>query len=637
MLNGKSFLAIDFGAANLKVAEFEISEAGGLLLRNYGIRALGFEGAQESTREAAVSRGLAELLGAKPWTARRANVCAPGFHTFSKFVKLPPADTSKVTQMIQFEAKNNVPFPLDEVVWDYQIVGAAPTGELEVLLVAIKTDIVEGLVRAAESAGLTVQLVDGAPAALGNAFRYNYSDLEGCSMLLDIGAKTSNLLFFEKGNVYSRAINIGANTITQDFAKEARLSFDEAEKLKIEEGFVSLGGAYEEPDNPHAAAISKIARQVMTRLHIQVNQTLQFYRAQQGGSAPARLFLAGGASIMPYTAQFFAEKLNLPEGVDYFNPFRNVQIDPGINLEELAKVAHCMGEVVGLGLRNLARCPVELNLMPRSTRKRQQLRQKQPYFAASLGCLVLVLLALGWFYNNRAREKERVLADIKQRLGPLQQYKMQLDRAMQELKDAQAELDQYTEWMQDRLYWSQICRTLRAALMKVEAEQEAAMKAKVGVWVERLTPVVPPGTLMSLPASAIPGLAVEPFGGGPLPGGLASGGMPPPAPAGAPPGYVPAPEAAPAQPGVGAGPTRAVTTNEVSAIRLLCRGVNLTQVAADANTKLSYAVAEALRAQTNLFSPETELVGQIKTEGDPGSALTFTFEVLLKLRRPIKL
>ena len=159
----------------------------------------------------------------------------------------------------------------------------------EVLLVAIKSDIVEGIFRVVESAKLRLQVADVSPAALCNAFRYNYSDLEeDCTMLLDIGAKTSNLLFFEKGKVFSRSINLGANSITQDFANESKLKFDPAEKLKIEEGFVSLGGAYEEPENPHQAAISKIARQFMTRLHIQVNQTMQFYRGQQGGSAPAR-------------------------------------------------------------------------------------------------------------------------------------------------------------------------------------------------------------------------------------------------------------------------------------------------------------------------------------------------------------
>src|SRR5438445_9147526 len=213
-------------------------------------------------------------------------------------------------------------------------------------------------------------------------------------MLLDIGAKTSNLLFFEKGKVFSRSINLGANSITEDFAKESKLKFEAAEKLKIEEGFVSLGGAYEEPENPNQAAISKIARQFMTRLHIQVNQTMQFYRGQQGGSAPQRLFLSGGASIMPYTAQFFAEKLNVP--VESFNPLRNVQIDPGINLEEFARSAHSMGEAVGLGLRNLAPCPVELNRMPESTLRWRAFNEKKPYLLVTLFLLSLVAGAIGF-------------------------------------------------------------------------------------------------------------------------------------------------------------------------------------------------------------------------------------------------
>src|SRR2546426_5160678 len=419
MLNSKSFLAVDFGAVNLKVAEFEINDAGGLLLRQYGLKSLGQEGTQENTREAAMARGLHEFLSEKSFGSRNINLCAPGFHTFSKFVKLPPVDTSKVTQIIQYEAQQNVPFPLEEVVWDYQILGATATGELEVLLVAIKSEIVEGLFKTAESAGLRLQLVDVSPAALCNAFRYNYGDLEGCTMLLDIGAKTSNLLFFEKGSVYSRGINIGANSITQDFSKESRLSYAEAEKLIIEVGFVSLGGAYEEPDNPHQAAISKIARQVMTRLHIQVNQTIQFYRGQQTGSAPTRLFLAGGGSIMPYTAQFFAEKLNVP--VEYFNPFRNVKIEPALNLEELARVAHSLGEVVGLGLRNLAHCPVELNLMPRSSLKRQQFNEKKPYLIAAVFCLVLVVMAYGWFYSKVVERKKEALDKMSAWSRPLKE------------------------------------------------------------------------------------------------------------------------------------------------------------------------------------------------------------------------
>jgi type IV pilus assembly protein PilM len=241
--------------------------------------------------------------------------------------------------------------------------------------VAVKTEIVKGLFRMAERADLRLKLVDVSPAALCNAFRYNYGALEGCSMLLDIGAKTSNLLFFEKNKFYSRSINIGANSITQEFANEGKIRFPEAEATKIEKGSVYLGAAYAEPDDPEAAAISKIARQVMTRLHIQVNQTMQFFHAQLSGSAPQRLFLSGGAAIMPYTAQFFADKLNLP--VDYFNPFRNIEIDPALDLEELSKCAHSFGEVVGLGLRDLSHCPVEMNLIPKHLVQRKQFGLKK--------------------------------------------------------------------------------------------------------------------------------------------------------------------------------------------------------------------------------------------------------------------
>ncbi|MBW8864163.1 MAG: pilus assembly protein PilM, partial [Verrucomicrobia bacterium] len=209
MLNTKSFLTVDFGAGSLKLAEFEINEAGGLRLTNFAIKPLGPEGSQEATREKIILQALQEAIAEKGIKSKNVNVCAPGFHVFSKFVK---------------------------------ILGSAASGELEVLLVAIKSEIVEGLFRVAAQAKLKLQLCDASPAALCNAFRFNYGELEDCTMLLDIGAKTSNLLFFEKGKVFSRSINLGANAITQDFANEAKLKFEEAEKIKIAEGFVSLGG-----------------------------------------------------------------------------------------------------------------------------------------------------------------------------------------------------------------------------------------------------------------------------------------------------------------------------------------------------------------------------------------------------------
>ncbi len=657
MLNTKSFLAVDFGAGSLKLAEFELNESGGLRLKQYGLKSLGAQGAQETAREAVVQKALQELLTQTGTKAKDVNVCAPGFHVFSKFVKLPPVDPGKVTQIIQYEAQQNVPFPLAEVVWDYQILGSTASGELEVLLVAIKADIVEGLFRVAESAGLHLQVADVSSAALCNSFRYNYPDLEDCTMLLDIGAKTSNLLFFEKGKVFSRSINLGANSITQDFANESKLKFDAAEKLKIDEGFVSLGGAYEEPENAHQAAISKIARQFMTRLHIQVNQTMQFYRGQQSGGAPVRLFLSGGASIMPYTAQFFAEKLNMP--VEYFNPLRNVQIDPAINLEELARVAHSLGEVVGLGLRNLAHCPVELNLMPESTLKWQSFNQKKPYFIASVFSLVLVVAAMGFLFDKLAGVNNSELEKAHAEVQPQQSKSESFKRAYGELQKTRKDLDQLVAWAGARYYWADVLGELRQALIRSESATRAKVRRDTGIWIEQF--ITTAGrTDTDLNNGFAPGASASPsatptvgVGSGMSAAeqemfrrryGLAPRGQapaePPPAAAAPPPAEAqPATPAAdgttPADPNAVAGaaaPAGTVGTNGV--ISITFRAISLTSASADANFQLAFTVLNELK-NSPLFDPkDTEFSGNIGADEPPG---TFTFQVKAKLKRPLNL
>jgi type IV pilus assembly protein PilM len=638
MLNTtKSFLAVDFGAGSLKAAEFEVNEAGGLRLKQYALKTLGAEGAQESTREATILKALNALIAEKGIKAKAVNVCAPGFHVFSKFVKLPPVDASKVTQIIQYEAQQNVPFPLAEVVWDYQILGSTPGGELEVLLVAIKADIVEGLFRVTESAGLHLQVADVSPAALCNAFRYNYGDLDDCTMLLDIGAKTSNLLFFEKGKVFSRSINLGANSITQDFANESKLKYDVAEKIKIEEGFVSLGGAYEEPENPNQAAISKIARQFMTRLHIQVNQTMQFYRGQQGGSAPQRLFLSGGASIMAYTAQFFAEKLNVP--VEYFNPLRNVQIDPAINLEELARVAHSMGEVIGLGLRNLAHCPVELNLMPESTLKWQAFNQKKPYFIATVFSLVLVVAAMAFIFAQLAGVRQKALDDLVTEGNPQEARDNQFQSVMRTLQKTQKESDQVISYVGARFFWVDVFNQLRNVLMKVEVGSKAKFRTDAGVWIERIMTSPEVGEL-DVAASPDPAAATGPF----RPMGTAAENeafrrrygldrMPMPMAVPTPDGAVPADQSV-----AGAtGPRKRANTNEVDTIDITFKAVSLQSVSASANNELAFAVRNELRNDPMFVSEETDFsdqAAQITADEPPG---VFTFQISAKLKRPLKL
>ncbi|MBM3848793.1 MAG: type IV pilus assembly protein PilM [Verrucomicrobia bacterium] len=627
MLKAKTFLGIDFGAGTLKVAEFEPADDGGLRLLRFGSRSLGLPGSQDAARDGVLKRALTELLAEGGFVSRQANISAPGYQVFSKFVKLPPVDASKISQIIQYEAQQNVPFPLTESAWDHQILGTAADGAREVLLVAIKSEVVEKLFAVGESVGLKMEVVDASMSALANAFRYNYGDVEGCSLLIDIGAKTSNVLLFEANKFYVRTVPVGANTITQEFSAESKTPFAEAEKFKITQGFVSLGGAYEEPDDPKVAAVSKVARNVLTRLHMQVNQTIQFYRTQQGGSVPQRVYLCGGGSVMAYSAEFFQEKLNLP--VEYFSPFRNVQIDPSVNVEELERSASLLGEVVGLSLRNIADCPVELNLLPKSSRSRQEFNSKKPFLVAAAFVAAAGVWAAGLFYGKVATVRREGLATISEKVEPLARVETSLKAEEAKLAEARKQVDQLGDWLHERGYWPDILAEVRRVLRSTEIESTQKLGVPVGIWVDTFYSTEPPKQevaaaeeeapkvpMMSkelmmryglIPRTAMPS-AEGAEGGAAAEGGATAGG------------------------GAKAKPAN---TNEVSVLTLNIKAVNLQRVKQEANGQVAYDLEKLAKASPLFDASETQLSGQLEQVED--STPTFSFPLKVKLKRPIKL
>jgi type IV pilus assembly protein PilM len=631
MFTHKSFACLDLGAGSVKAADFQVSKGGELILHNYGVKPLGAEGFQESKREKAALAAVKELLSTRGIKAKQCNVAAAGYQVFSKVVKLPAVDNQKVRQIIHYEAQQNIPYPIEQAVWDFQILGTLPSGEVEVLLVAIKSDVVEGLFRTAEAAGLKLDVVDASPAALCNAFRYNYSDLEGCTLLLDIGAKTTNVLLFEKGKFFARSVNIGSNAITQEFAGEAKLAFGKAEEIKVNEGFVGLGGAYEEPENEHQAAVSKIARQVFTRLHIQINQTIQFYRGQQGGSAPARVLLAGGGSTMPYTTEFFAEKLNVPVG--YFNPFRKIQVQEGLDLQELSKTAHSFGELVGMALRNVAQCPVELNLIPKSIRAREAFNKRKPFFFATVASIAAVIFGYGYFYGEVTKIKREALAQMQEQLEPMKARAEALDVQLKQVKHTQDELDVYSAYLRDRFFWPEALVEMRKLLVKTEENMQASLGRDVGVWIESFG-TVDPGEepeveeTFDQPISPIPGLPAWIFQNPDYAKRL----LPPQVydalvRSGVFNKFVETPLAKPA-----------MNTNLVT-IEVKFRAVNLNNAQdAAANGRLAFAVAEEFK-KSNLFdSNGTRLNGNMEEpEMITPKFGTFGFAMTLKLKNEMQL
>jgi len=462
MLAPDRILALDIGASTVKVGEFQASRTHGLRLTNFNYADLGIDPEHEENRKALIVSTIRNVLREKNIRTRRVVFSVSGQSVFTRFVKLPPVDESKVVQIIQYEAQQNVPFPIDEVIWDYQLVGNTQQGELEVVLLAIKSDIIEELNEGVESAELRTETVDVAPMALYNAVRYNEGDTEGCTMVVDIGARTTNLLFLEKNRVFSRSIPIAGNAITQSVAAEFNIPFLEADQLKRSKGFVALGGAYAEPGDEQQARVSKIIRNVMTRLHAEVARSINFYRSQQGGSAPSRMLLSGGTSIIPYTDRFFQEKLQIP--IEYFNPFRNVEIDPSISREELARCAHFFGEVVGLGLRRLKKCPLEVNLLPRSIRARVMMEQKRPYLAGAAICVLLIPLCWWAYTTKTASLQEQQREDVSRQVEALQSLDKSVKNEKSQLADLTSKADEITSLVQQRSFWPELLQDLNTRL-----------------------------------------------------------------------------------------------------------------------------------------------------------------------------
>jgi type IV pilus assembly protein PilM len=453
MAAGNHILTLSLGMQTVGMAEFSPTAAGGLVLSNFKQTELMADPSADATRSAQIKIVVSEMLHSLGIRGGNVNYSVPAQAVFTRFVKLPPVDLDKVEQMVSFEAQQNVPFPIDEVVWDHQLISSA-RDRLEVALVAIKADLLEEMNSAVEESGLTTRIVDVAPMALYNAFRYSYSNLEGCSLLVDIGARTTNLLFSEQGKVFSRSIPIGGSTITAGVAKDFEEPFGAAETRKRQVGFVSLGGSYAEPSDPDVSRVSKIIRNTMTRLHSEIARSITFYRSQQQGSAPLRVFLCGGASGLPYMREFFTEKLQTP--VEFFNPLRNVQVSQNVDVESAARHAHMMGELVGLGIRSVGNCPIELNLEPESVAQRRELAAKRPLILLA-GVCALLILAGWWLYFLRAASVESAVLDsLNPKVGELQANESKFKSARGEISKQQDIAAPLLKAIEGRQFWARL-------------------------------------------------------------------------------------------------------------------------------------------------------------------------------------
>lgn len=236
-------IALDIGTDEIRMGVFARHGSGLLELIDLGHAAIESDPEIDMAREAVVATALKRLLDQRKPTVRKAVISIEGQSVFSRLVKLPMVGADKVLQTIRHEAVQNIPFPINEVVWDAHIVDPN-AAEPEVLLVAVKAELVNGLVYAVSANGLKVERVDVAPAALANAARSILpNETEPC-LLVDAGATSTNLVFLDGCRTFFRSLPVAG----------------------------SMG----------------------LRLVQEIERSIAFYRSQQGGNAPQRILLAGG-------------------------------------------------------------------------------------------------------------------------------------------------------------------------------------------------------------------------------------------------------------------------------------------------------------------------------------------------------
>ncbi|MEI7880678.1 MAG: type IV pilus assembly protein PilM [bacterium] len=461
MFGSDRILTLDIGNSKIVLAEFKVMGSQNLELVNYAVSPLGIDPENTTDVSAYIVSGIRDAMRASNIRPGPVSVSVSGQMVFPRYVKLPPVTPDKIPQIVKYEAQQNVPFPIDEVVWDYQLIGQ-DSGELSVLLVAVKGDFVKNITDCVEAAGLEPILVDVSPLALYNTVRYNYSDLPGCTMILDMGARSTNVVFVEGTKIFSRSIPVAGMAITRDVMKEFELSFEEAEQLKIAHAFVGFGGVYEGHEVGVADRTSKIARNIMTRLHAEVIRTINFYRSQQGGAQPEMVLLTGGCSVIPQANVFLKDKLKIE--VDFLNPFRNVAVSSGIPSDKVAEDMHLLGEVVGLGLRRTLSCPVEINLLPHELAARRVLQRRMPFFGLAAVGLVFIVLVFGLFlYQMKGMAQERLLK-VQSRIDALSTPNTTLGQLAKQKAQLYARATDLGSLVQSRVRWLTILDDLHQRL-----------------------------------------------------------------------------------------------------------------------------------------------------------------------------
>lgn len=297
---------------------------------------------------AAVADAVRRLFDSRGIKTRDVAASLSGNAVIVKKITLPVMTEAELAESIYFEAEQYIPFDIQDVNLDYQILdkgdAAAGKGSMDVLLVAAKKEKIADYTGVIAQAGRTAVIVDVDAFALQNAYEVNYGiEPNAVVVLLNAGASATNInILHGEQSVFTRDISIGGNAYTEALQRELNLPYETADALK--RGTHADGVSYDDA--------RPVLRAVSENVMLEIQKTFDFFKATASSDKIDRIMLSGGASRAEGFTEMLSERFEAP--VEPFDPFRRVAFDAKkFQIDSIAEAAPTAAVAVGLALRRL--------------------------------------------------------------------------------------------------------------------------------------------------------------------------------------------------------------------------------------------------------------------------------------------
>ena len=465
MSSQKIAQVIDCGGTHV-AAGFFSAQDGNITLDAFHTENIGSDFTSDEEWITAVYQGLQAIQRERKFSGT-VSLILPGHLLLTKFLKIPHVAKSKRDQIVQFEAQQNIPFPLNEVVWDYEVV-ADDGAEFEVALVAVKLEIVDQLCTEVARLGVEVDLVEPSCMAQYNAFHNTHPEQGENVLIANIGGKSSNLLFISESGFFVRNITLAGNTLTQAIADETGQSPADAEAAKWE--YIASAHAGGESAS---GAFGKHVDSFLRRLVMEMTRSIVNFRRQSGEDNVHRIYVTGGGGLVPGVAEHLQEKLNL--STDYYDPLEGVTLGPEVDADFAEGYRHNIGELLGCALRTLGGTKTHFNLIPPLIARQIEFRRKKPMLMTAMVLLVLSLILPVYSARHTALIYEDNISELDGRLLPVQQIYNNYRQATERIEEAREQIAALKGLSESRANWVDFFNDVQQRLVSVE-----------DVWLERM-------------------------------------------------------------------------------------------------------------------------------------------------------